>query len=130
MISTFYFLKSLRNVARKLRYLRNSNTFYEHVIIGSCSILGPQRVCHYVLLTGRFLDRSLMIGWRKIWKKSWNPETVSSVFTFVSVCLSVCLRATEHTFRPRNLIFELKDPWEMRKKRIFFVSRILEKLPF
>ena len=48
-----------------------------------------------------FLDRSLMIGWRK---NSWNPERVSSVFTFVSVCLcvcpSVCTRATEHTFWP------------------------------
>ena len=37
-----------------------------------------------------FLNRSLMIGWRK---NSWNPERVSSVFTFVSVCLSACMYA-------------------------------------
>ena len=61
-----------------------------------------------------------MIGWKKIWKqKSWNPERVSSVFTFVSVCTSVCERATEYTFWPRNLMFGLKDPWDMGKKRIF-----------
>ena len=31
----------------------------------------------------------------------------------------VCVRATEHTFWPRNLIFGLSDPWDKRKKRIF-----------
>ena len=36
------------------------------------------------------------------------------------VYLSVCSRATGHTFWPRNLIFGLIDPWDMRKKRIFF----------
>ena len=45
-------------------------------------------------------------------------------FTFVSVCL----RATEDTFWPRNLIFGLKGPWDMRKKHIFFVFfEILKK---
>ena len=73
------------------------------------------------------LDRSLMIGWRK---NSWNPERVSSVFTFVSVCLSVCLRATEHTFWPRNLIFGLKDPWDMRKKLNFLFFEILKNWIF
>ena len=45
-------------------------------------------------------------------------KRVSSVFTFVSVCA----RATEHTFWSRNLIFGLKDPWDMRTKRIFFLK--------
>ena len=75
------------------------------------------------------LGRSLMIGWRK---KSWNPERVPSVITFVcvcvcvcvSVCLCVCGRATGHTFRPRNLIFGLNDPWDMRKKYIFLFFEI------
>ena len=66
-----------------------------------------------------------MIGWRK---KSWNPERVPSVVTFVCVCLSVCLcvcnRATEHTFWPRNLIFGLNDPWDMRKKSNFLFFEI------
>ena len=38
----------------------------------------------------------------------------------------VCLRATEHNFWPRNLIFGLKDPWDMRKKRIFLFFEILK----
>ena len=59
------------------------------------------------------LGRSLLIAWRK---NSWNPERVPSVVTFVSVCS----RATEHTFWPRNLIFGLSDPWDMRIKPIFF----------
>ena len=48
------------------------------------------------------LDQSLMIGWRK---SSW-------VHT-----------ATEHTFWPRNIIFGLNDPWDMRKKQVFFFLR-------
>jgi len=43
-------------------------------------------------------------------------------FTFVSVCL----QATEHIFWPRNLIFGLKGPWDMRKKRIFLFFEILK----
>ena len=54
------------------------------------------------------LGRSLMIGWRK---NSWKPERVPSVVTFVCVC---------HTFKPRNLIFGLSDPWDVRKKHFFF----------
>ena len=69
----------------------------------------------------RVLGRSLMIGWRK---NSWNPERVPSVVTFVSVCVSVRSRATGHTFWPRNLIFGLSDPWDMRKKRIFLFFEI------
>ena len=56
-----------------------------------------------------FLDRSLMIGWRK---NSWNPERVPSVVT-LSVCLSVCERATGHTFWLRNLFFGLSDSWDI-----------------
>ena len=44
-----------------------------------------------------FLDRSLMIGWRK--NASENSERVSFVFTFVSVCVSVCLHAG---YRPHH----------------------------
>ena len=46
------------------------------------------------------LGRSLMIGWRQ---KSWNPEG--------------------HIFWPRNLIFGLSHPWDMRKKHIFCFSK-------
>ena len=38
--------------------------------------------------------------------------------------MSVCARATGHTFWPRNLIFGLSDPWDMRKKRIFLFFEI------
>merc|ERR1711923_154855 len=44
----------------------------------------------------------------------------------LSVCLSVCVRSTEHTFWPRNLIFGLKDPWDMRKKRNFLFFEMLK----
>ena len=82
----------------------------------------------FVFVLCFFFYRSLMIGWRK---NSWNPERVPTIVTFVCVCLSVCMyvcmyvrsRAIEHTFWPRNLIFELSDPWDMRKKRIFFLFR-------
>jgi len=37
------------------------------------------------------------------------------------VTLSVCKHATGHTFWPRNLIFGLNDPWDMRKKNTFFL---------
>ena len=67
-----------------------------------------------------------MIGWRK---HSWNPERVSSVFTFVCVCLSVCVsvrnQAIEHTFWPRNLIFGLSDPWDMRIFLNFFFEILI-----
>ena len=59
-------------------------------------------------------------------EKSWNPERVPTVVTLSvcpSVCPSVCARATGHSFWPRNLIFGLSDPWNMRKKLIFFVFR-------
>ena len=62
------------------------------------------------------LGRSLMIGWRK---KTWNPERLPSVVT-LSVCVCVCARATGHTFWPRNLIFGLSDPWDMRKMFVCF----------
>ena len=64
------------------------------------------------------LDRSLMIGWRNIWKilKPWKGVLC---FHF-RIWLSVCVRATEQPFWSRNLIFGLKDPWDMRKKQFFF----------
>ena len=40
------------------------------------------------------------------------------------MCLCVCAQATGHTFWPRNLIFGLSDPWDMRKKRIFLFFEI------
>ena len=60
-----------------------------------------------------------MIGWRKIWKKILKPWK-GVLCLFLLPCLSVCPRATEHTFWPKNLILGLKDPWDMRKKRILF----------
>ena len=53
-------------------------------------------------------------------ENSRNPERVPSVVTFVCVCVSVYTRATGHTFWPRNLIFGLNDPWDMRKKSFIF----------
>ena len=55
-----------------------------------------------------------------------NPETLKGCPLYSLSCLSVCLRATEHTFWPRNLIFGLKDPWDMRKKRNFLFFEILK----
>ena len=43
--------------------------------------------------------------------------------TLVNFCLSVCSRVTGHTFWPRNLIFGLIDPWDMRKKAFFCFSK-------
>ena len=40
---------------------------------------------------------------------------------YLSVRPSVRARATGHTFWPRNLIFGLSDPWDMRKENTFFV---------
>ena len=54
------------------------------------------------------LGRSLMIGWRKTF---WNLERVPAVVT-----VSVCAWTTGHIFWPRNLIFRLNDPWDIRKK--------------
>ena len=59
-------------------------------------------------LTGKFL---------KPWK--------SVLCIHFLVCLCVCPRATEHIFWPRNLIFGLSDPWDMRKKRIFLFLEII-----
>ena len=47
---------------------------------------------------------------------------LGAIFTF----LFVCLRATEHTYWARNLIFGLKDPWDMRKKLNFLFFEILK----
>ena len=76
-----------------------------------------QKIPYYINGFTFLLDQSLIV-WRK---NSWNPQRVSSVFTFS--CLSVCMLATEHTFWPRNLIFGLSDPWYMRKKHFFYVSK-------
>ena len=37
---------------------------------------------------------------------------------------SECNQATTHIFWPRNLIFGLSDPWDMRKKRIVLFFEI------
>ncbi len=77
------------------------------------------------IVVDTFLDRSLMIGWRK---NSWNPERVSSVFTFVSVCLSVCLCVCLYAgYRAHLLTYEPNFwvKWSMghEKKKHFFVFR-------
>ena len=76
------------------------------------------------ILIGPILDDRLK-------ENSWNPERVPSVVTLcvclsvcLCVCLCVCAQATGHTFWPRNLIFGLSDPWDMRKKRIFLFFEI------
>ena len=71
-----------------------------------------------------FLGRSLMIGWRKKILKPWKGALSIHFRVCLSVCLCVCGRATGHTFWPRNLIFGLSDPWDMRKKRIFLFFKI------
>ena len=40
----------------------------------------------------------------------------------VCLCVCVCAQATGHTFWPRNLIFGLNDPLDMRKKQIFIFT--------
>ena len=44
-------------------------------------------------------------------------------FPYITL-VNFCPRATGHTFWPRNLIFGLSDPWDMRKKRIFLFFEI------
>ena len=46
--------------------------------------------------------------------------------TVVTLCVrpSVCARPTGHIFWPRNPIFGLNDPWDMRKKHIFLFFEI------
>ena len=56
--------------------------------------------------------------------KPWKFALCSHFHVCLSVCLSVRPRATEHTFWPRNLIFGLSDPWDMRKKQIFLFFEI------
>ena len=92
------------------------------------NVLSLTRVGGQGSTTVMLLDRSLMIGWRKIWKilKPWKGVLCIHFRVCLSVCLSVCPRATEHTFWPRNLIFGLKDPWDMRKKRNFLFFEILK----
>ena len=46
---------------------------------------------YFIVFSQSFLDRSLMIGWRK---NSWNPERVSSVFTFA--CFSLWTGYRKH----------------------------------
>merc|ERR1711923_229321 len=44
---------------------------------------------------------------------------------FSILCLPlVCARATGHIFWPRNLIFGLSDPWDMKKKPHFLFFEI------
>ena len=70
-----------------------------------------------------FLGRSLMIGWREKILKPWKSAH-SSHSVCLCVCVSVCKQDTGHTFWPRNLIFGLSDPWDMRKNRIFLFFKI------
>ena len=53
--------------------------------------------------------------------KEKSPETLKGCPLFSLSCVSVRNRATEYIFGPRNLIFGLSEPWDMRKKRFFFV---------
>ena len=73
------------------------------------------------------LDCSLIIGWRE---ELPNPERGVLTFSeFVCVCVCVCacvyMWATEHSFSPKNLIFGLSDPWDMRQKLNFLFLEIL-----
>ena len=65
---------------------------------------------------GPILDDRLKEKLLKPWK--------GALCSHFRVCLSVRARATGHTFWPRNLIFGLSDPWDMRKKRIFLFFEI------
>ena len=56
--------------------------------------------------------------------KPWKGALCFHFRVCPSVCLCVRNRAKEHIFRPRNLIFWLSDPWDMRKKRIFLFFEI------
>ena len=56
--------------------------------------------------------------------KEKNPETLKGC-PQQSLCVSVCVCGLQgHIFWPRNLIFGLNDPWDMRKKRIFLFFEI------
>ena len=64
---------------------------------------------------GPILDDRLKEKLLKPWKSAHSSH--------FRVCPSVRTQATGHTFWPRNLIFGLNDPWDMRKKRIFLFSK-------
>ena len=87
-----------------------------------CAGIGPRQLGF--VLVGPILDDRLK---EKI-LKSWKGALSSHFRVCLSVCLSVRLsvrpRAAGHTFWPKNLIFGLSDPWEMRKKRIFLFFEI------
>ena len=76
-----------------------------------------------ILLIGPILDERLKGKILKPWKGALSSQSVCPSVC-LSVRLSVCERATGQTFWPRNLIFGLSDPWDMRKKRIFLFFEI------
>ena len=63
----------------------------------------------------------------KVKRKGQLMAHASGKTTNSGSCPSVCLtRAIKHTFWPRNLIFGLNDPWDMRKKCIILFFKILK----
>ena len=65
------------------------------------------------------LDRSLMMGWSEELRKPWKGCLCLCFFVCVCVCLCVCYQATDHSFRPSNLIFWKYVLWDYGKKWIF-----------
>ena len=65
---------------------------------------------------GPILDERLKEELVKPWKGAHSSH--------FRVCPSVLNRATEHIFWHRNLIFGLRDPWDMRKKCIYLFFEI------
>ena len=61
-----------------------------------------------------------ILGDKDPWREGNIHETLIRCPMSSLSCVSVFPRATEHIFWPRNHYFQLTDPWDMRKKRIFF----------
>ena len=62
---------------------------------------------------------------KKIFFENFNFCRFKDRFSFFTF-LSVCSQATGHNFWPKNLIFWLRAPWDMRRKRNFLFFEILK----
>ena len=90
-----------RGTPKALKGLPLSLRFCLSVCVSVCVSVNKLQVTVVDLATN-FLDRSLMMGWSEELRK---PLSLSFLFVCLSVCLFVCYQATDHSFRPSNLIF-------------------------
>ena len=118
------FWKALWVRVKKLKHFLNSKQRYvsfifildRSLMIASRTISETLKGCPPYSLSCFFylhIGPILMIASRTI------IETLKGCPRYSLSCVSVCAWTTEHAFWPRNLIFVLSVPWEMKKKHIF-----------